>query len=199
MRRALLLGSSAACALALSGCPIYPEEPYACSTNADCAKGELCDSYDGFCYVPKPGTGGASGVSCDAPGDCGANETCSKSGQCRIGDCTFHGCVTGWECSSASGVWTCVKSGSGGSGGDAGSGGSAGDAGSSGDAGSAGSGGGAGAAGSAGQAGGGGSAGSAGGLGSGGSAGGAGAPGSGGAAGGAGGDPDAGSADASSD
>jgi hypothetical protein len=54
-------------------------------------------------------------TACSAPSDCGTNETCSRSGTCMAGDCHFAsvGCVRGYDCSSDSGRWECVKPGTG--------------------------------------------------------------------------------------
>lgn len=130
MRRALSMSLALVAPLILVGCPIYPEEPYGCTTSADCGQNRACDLTTGECYVPKTGTGGTGGggTGCTAPGDCGLNETCSKNGQCRIGDCSFHGCVTGYSCDIADGTYTCVAAdaGAGGQGGSAGASGSGG-------------------------------------------------------------------------
>ncbi|MBX3128230.1 MAG: hypothetical protein KF718_16015 [Polyangiaceae bacterium] len=160
MNRPLSFLFASGVALALAGCPIYPEEPYGCVSHSDCGPGRQCDSTSGVCFLPKGGTGGQSGAqTCSAPSDCGVNETCSKTGQCRIGDCSFHGCVAGYSCEVVGGAFTCAPSGSGGAGGAGGSAGSAGAGGVAGGAGQAGSGGQAGSAGTGGAAGSSGSAG----------------------------------------
>ena len=124
MKRALLIGLSLLSAALLSGCPIYPEERLFCETNLDCPAGYACDGDTGYCRVVG-GTGGATGKTCDAPKDCGFNQTCSSKGVCKTGDCSFHGCVTGYTCVVDQGTWACV-SGTGGTGGAGGTGGSAG-------------------------------------------------------------------------
>lgn len=134
MKRAVLIGLGLIGAAALSGCPIYPEDRIACDTSLDCPDGQLCSASSGYCYTP--GTN-PSGKSCDAPSDCGFNQTCSSKGICKTGDCSFHGCVSGYTCAISEGAWACVKSSS-----DAGDAGDASDAGSDGsDSGSGGSGG----------------------------------------------------------
>ncbi|MEZ4220150.1 MAG: hypothetical protein R3B13_04410 [Polyangiaceae bacterium] len=123
MRRAWMISLALISPTLLVGCPIYPEEPYGCTSSADCGSDRACDLTTGTCYVPKGGSGGSSSsTTCKAPSDCGVNETCSKSGECRIGDCSFHGCVSGYHCDIADGTYSCVADpGSGGSGGQGGS------------------------------------------------------------------------------
>jgi hypothetical protein len=110
----------------MSGCPVYDDD--GCNRDRDCAYGSVCDEHTGRCVDevdqgdPEP-----EGIACHRPLDCDANETCSHSGICKAGDCHFEsvGCVRGYECSSASGRWECVKpdSGSAGNGGAGASGG----------------------------------------------------------------------------
>ena len=143
MKRILLWGALLVGASVLGGCPIYPEDPYACASNADCPNGYACDYPTGVCYLVQTGPG-PTGKTCTKPTDCGANETCSKTGKCGVGDCTFHGCVAGYSCEVAGGVWGCVSSqGTGGAGGSSGGGGTAGasSGGAAGSAGAAGAGG----------------------------------------------------------
>lgn len=95
-------------AATLAGCPLYDSDATGCGSDQDCASGDACDVASGVCYrVRKP---------CAAPDDCDGNETCSRAGICRAGDCHFEsvGCVDGYECSSSSGVWHCAPVGSGG-------------------------------------------------------------------------------------
>ena len=106
----------------VSGCPVYDDD--GCNRNRDCASGSVCDGDTGRCVGPvdaeAPET---AGVACHRPLDCDANETCSHSGICKAGDCHFEsvGCVRGYECSSESGRWECVKpSASAGNGGEGG-------------------------------------------------------------------------------
>ncbi|MCC6902008.1 MAG: hypothetical protein IT377_23755 [Polyangiaceae bacterium] len=145
MKRAVLIGLSLFGATVLSGCPIYPEERLFCETTLDCPKGYACDSDTGYCVVTG-GSGGSSGKTCDEPKDCGFNQTCSSKGLCKTGDCSFHGCVTGYSCVVESGAWACVA------GGDAGDGGDAGGTGGTGGTGGGGTGGGSGATGGTGGA-----------------------------------------------
>lgn len=106
-------------AVASSGCPVYDSRD-GCYDDWDCYDGYVCDGYTGACVAetstPEPAN------TCSRPRDCGANETCSRSGTCMEGDCSFKsvGCVRGYECSSDSGRWECVASGSGEGGSDAG-------------------------------------------------------------------------------
>ena len=105
------------CAVAtLAGCPIYDHEDAGCYRSSDCAPGYSCDDRTGDCVLP------SGDNTCRAPDDCGVNETCSRSAQCVAGDCSFSGCVSGYRCSSSTGVWACVAS----TGGAAGEGGAAG-------------------------------------------------------------------------
>jgi hypothetical protein len=92
-------------AAGLSGCPIYDHHDSGCYRDSDCAPGYLCNDDTGDCYPEDD-----DGAACRRPGDCGTNETCSRSGTCTTGDCHFSGvgCVRGYTCSSASGRWECV-------------------------------------------------------------------------------------------
>jgi hypothetical protein len=92
-------------AASLSGCPIYDHDDSGCYRDSDCATGYLCDDDTGDCYREDD-----DGAACRMPSDCGTNETCSRSGTCTPGDCHFAsvGCVHGYTCSSASGLWECV-------------------------------------------------------------------------------------------
>lgn len=104
-------------ALLLPGCPIYGDDDDGpCYSDLECASGYVCDQLTGFCT-----TGSAQ---CDRPVDCAENQTCSRGGVCRSGDCTFSGvgCVAGYVCASPRGVWECVlDEGAGGEGGSSGS------------------------------------------------------------------------------
>lgn len=118
-----------ACALfalvcvSVSGCPVYDDDAAGCYDDFDCSVGYYCDYSSGACL--------RESAACDRPSACAANETCSKSGICAEGDCHFAsvGCVSGFECSGASGRWECVRKGSssgeGGGGGTAATGGGA--------------------------------------------------------------------------
>lgn len=109
----------------VSGCPVYDDD--GCDRDGDCAYGSMCDGHTGRCVdVVDSEDPEAAGIACHRPLDCDANETCSHSGICKAGDCHFEsvGCVRGYECSSESGRWECVKpdtsnAGSGGEGGGA--------------------------------------------------------------------------------
>jgi hypothetical protein len=99
----------------LAGCPIYPVD--SCYSSYDCPSGYTCDSYLGQCVAeptspgddddddrPPSGTAGGAPTppprdrTCVAPGDCLDGETCGEKGYCLPGDCTFWGCVEGYEC-----------------------------------------------------------------------------------------------------
>jgi|SRR5690554_4477253 len=87
----------------LPGCPFFPEN--GCFIDRDCANGYVCDARTGSCVAERP-----TGRACAAPETCSTNETCSRHGTCVPGDCTFSGCVTGYRCDRADGVWACVPS-----------------------------------------------------------------------------------------
>ncbi len=101
--------------LGVSGCPVYESNDVGCFHDQDCAAGYLCDGDSGSCYADP----GRDPNACKAPGNCGTNETCSRSGTCMAGDCHFAsvGCVSGYVCSSSSGRWECLEQGPGTSGG----------------------------------------------------------------------------------
>jgi hypothetical protein len=122
MKRVVLSSAALLAALVLPGCPVYPEER-GCFTREDCRSGEVC-SADGDCVSAAGGAGGAgvggsSSDQCDEPSDCRGNQTCGRDRRCRVGDCTFHGCVSGFECRHVEGDWACARS-DGGIGGSAG-------------------------------------------------------------------------------
>jgi pilus assembly protein FimV len=133
MKRALTWGLSLTAALAMAGCPVFPDDRHACLNHADCAPGYECDQESGFCHA-----GSGSGV-CSAPEQCGANETCGRDGQCHPGSCRIEstGCVAGFVCDTREGAWSCVPSDGGAP--DASAGGAAGASGAPGAAGAAGS------------------------------------------------------------
>lgn len=100
-------------AVASSGCPIYDSRDNACYDDWDCRDGYACD-VDGACVpVTQPSNPSSHGDNCAEPADCGTNETCSRAGICKVGDCHFEsiGCLRGYACSSASGRWQCVAGG----------------------------------------------------------------------------------------
>jgi hypothetical protein len=120
MKRVVLSSAALLAALVLPGCPVYPEER-GCLTREDCRSGEVC-SVHGDCVIANGGAGGVGGSSsgqCDEPRDCRGNQTCGRDGRCLVGDCTFHGCVSGFECRQVEGDWACARS-DGGVGGSAG-------------------------------------------------------------------------------
>ncbi len=107
MKRPVVTALFLCAAAALSGCPIYDHEDAGCYQDSDCASGYACDVKTGECYQPSSPT---NGNGCAQPSDCGVNETCSKAGECVSGDCTFSGCVSGYQCDSSTGKWACVSS-----------------------------------------------------------------------------------------
>jgi hypothetical protein len=114
MKKKLFPGACALLVLVsvgLSGCPVYDDDSEGCYDDYDCSSGYYCDYPTGACLRYGP----SDSNECNAPSDCAANETCSKSGICAEGDCHFKsvGCVSGFECSSARGFWECVREGSG--------------------------------------------------------------------------------------
>jgi hypothetical protein len=96
----LLLG------VVLSGCPVYDAHDSGCFSDLDCAGDYVCDDRSGACVAPSSFHRNA----CQGPRDCGANETCSHSGTCQVGDCHFEsiGCVTGYTCGIEDGRWQCL-------------------------------------------------------------------------------------------
>jgi len=102
---------SASTTLLLWGCPGYGDSE-SCVRDAQCAPGYVCETDAGRC-VANPT------VLCDEPLDCDEPMTCASDGTCQVGDCTWPdiGCVEGFECAAADGIWACVADGSGGSGG----------------------------------------------------------------------------------
>lgn len=98
--------AAAVLAALLPGCPFFPEN--GCFIDRDCAQGYACDARTGQCVAMRP-----EGRSCQEPEDCTTNETCSRHGTCAPGDCTFSGCVEGYRCDGAEGVWACVVDGAG--------------------------------------------------------------------------------------
>ena len=86
----------------LGGCPIYSHDDQGCFRDSDCASGYACDELSGACYLPD------ESHSCRGPADCGTSKTCGRAGVCVVGDCSFNGCVAGFECDSSSGLWECV-------------------------------------------------------------------------------------------
>jgi hypothetical protein len=116
MKRFALLVCSLAVALMVPGCPIYDEEE-GCSRDSDCPTGYSCDGLTGLCSPN-------STLVCSVPSECAPSETCGRDGLCHAGDCSWPaiGCIVGYQCSSATGVFRCVAgSGSSGSAGGQGS------------------------------------------------------------------------------
>lgn len=110
-------------AIGSSGCPVYDSRDNGCYDDWDCRDGYVCDIHSGACVVDDgPVPPDTSTHTCNEPTDCGTNETCSRAGTCKVGDCHFEsiGCVRGYECSKASGRWQCVSGGQGDAGADGG-------------------------------------------------------------------------------
>ncbi|GEM_PF-4999279 len=137
MKRFLRLGAVAVGAMALEGCPIFPDEPYACLDDWDCASGYACNTHTGNCelviLVPDQPERADRGIAfCDSPDDCRRGETCTRAGVCAVGSCALVGyaCVAGYECRLDGAGWSCLPDafGAGGAGGAPGEGGDAGGA-----------------------------------------------------------------------
>jgi hypothetical protein len=108
MKRLSLFGFVGVLAGVLVGCPIYDDDDYGTSSDDDC-RGSKCDP------GPEPG--------CEAPSDCGINETCGSDGECHVGDCTLWGCSSGFECTlNDDQTTTCQEPGSTSSSGEGGAG-----------------------------------------------------------------------------
>ncbi len=120
MKRAFLAAVFLASVSMLGGCPIYNHDEDGCYRDSDCGIDYSCNRQTGDCYLP------GGGDSCRRPSDCGVNQTCNVDGRCVSGDCSFDGCVSGYRCDSSSGIWECVSTASGGSGGASSTGGGAG-------------------------------------------------------------------------
>jgi hypothetical protein len=121
MKRFALLACSLATALLVPGCPIYGEDE-GCAQDSDCPETYQCDGLTGLCSPEVTRI-------CSTPSECSASETCGSDGLCHAGDCSWPeiGCIVGYSCSSASGVFHCVEGdGSGGAGGQGNDGGTAG-------------------------------------------------------------------------
>ncbi len=115
MKRVLRLGAVTVGAVALGGCPIFPETSYACLDDWDCAAGYDCNVHTGNCELVPPLPGGDArsdrGITfCDSPDDCGRRETCTRAGVCAVGSCDTAGydCVDGYRCRASSAGWACV-------------------------------------------------------------------------------------------
>ena len=126
MKRPVLTAVFLLAVAGLAGCPIYDHQDAGCYRDSDCARGYVCDQHNGDCVTANDTN------TCNQPADCDATSTCTPAGVCGFGDCSFyHGCVSGYQCDSGSGVWACVPNGSvldagssaAGSGGSAGEGG----------------------------------------------------------------------------
>ena len=72
-----------------------------CVADVECAPGYFCDMGRGICTLHPS--------ACTKPSDCGTNETCGSEGKCRVGDCSFHGCVAGYTCQLVSAQPVCLE------------------------------------------------------------------------------------------
>lgn len=102
--RKLLLVLLSMSALWLPGCPIFASDNV-CYYDGDCAPGYACQANEGRCVAETP----IAPDPCATPGDCRPGETCSAKATCVPGDCTFSGCVDGWQCDVVDGRFTCVS------------------------------------------------------------------------------------------
>jgi len=75
-----------------------------CYSDGDCGAGYRCDDSSGACYASTDPVD----VSCKKPSDCIVGYTCGDNSRCAPGDCSFHGCVTGFDCESSTGRWECL-------------------------------------------------------------------------------------------
>ncbi len=82
-----------------AACPVYDDDY--CSFDMDCAPGLLCNVQTGMCY--------GLDVTCSDPDGCYTNETCGVDGYCHVGDCSFHGCVSGFVCLGGETGYRCVS------------------------------------------------------------------------------------------
>ena len=100
MKQAPLWSAVVGVGLFVTGCQDGSEES-GCVATAECAPGYVCDLEMRVCT--------RSRESCSAPDHCGTNETCSAEGVCRVGDCFFHGCVSGFDCTIVERRYACVS------------------------------------------------------------------------------------------
>jgi hypothetical protein len=131
MKRIALFALLGAAAAVLGGCPIYPDNrdsrvcldgecyrcpdasyassrcsPWACDVSSDCPGGYACGT-DQRCHL---GTTPPS-AACAASSDCGPGQVCGADSQCHGGDCTTHGCSSGYVCKLSGGVAQCTATG----------------------------------------------------------------------------------------
>lgn len=127
MKRPVLTTFLVLAAAFTAGCPVYDHENAGCFVDQDCATGYFCDTNTGTCYAPV-----YQQPTCIRPADCLSSQTCTVSGVCADGDCSFHGsqCVAGYVCAHSTGVWACELGGASGAGGSSGSAGQSGTGGS---------------------------------------------------------------------
>ncbi|MBN1606736.1 MAG: hypothetical protein JW940_08885 [Polyangiaceae bacterium] len=96
----LFLWSLVSAPAALMGCHDGHSE-HGCIADVECAPGYVCDLLDNECVRPTR--------RCHGPEDCGTNETCGSERVCRVGDCSFHGCVAGFSCEIVDARYSCVN------------------------------------------------------------------------------------------
>lgn len=84
----------------LTGCEGGTDLP-ACMADVECAPGYFCDPGLRTCTMHPS--------ACASPLECGTNETCGSDGTCRVGDCSFHGCVTGYYCALVESALVCLE------------------------------------------------------------------------------------------
>lgn len=77
---------------------------YGCYSDGDCGEGYRCEDSTGACYAWTD----TVDIFCKKPTDCITGYTCGEDRRCASGDCSFHGCVTGFECESSTGRWECL-------------------------------------------------------------------------------------------
>jgi hypothetical protein len=152
MNRLLLV---VAAALAVAGCPIYPDNqsyqvcieqacfdcpdnayssacvPWPCQGSIDCPTNFVCN-YSGQCVSSVASNSGTGEGTCSVPSDCQGGTTCGTDNTCHSGDCgSGVGCPTDYACTLVDGIAQCLSSAEGGAvGGNADASGALGDGGS---------------------------------------------------------------------
>ncbi len=116
-------------AVALGGCPIYPDRAsrvcsgsgcyscpddyysssctnYYCYDSYDCPTGYTCDSAN-RCTLAPTAPPSTPGPVCTQPSDCPSGQTCGADSRCHPGDCTSVGCPAAYTCKLSGGKASC--------------------------------------------------------------------------------------------
>lgn len=116
-------------AVALGGCPIYPDRDsrvcsgsgcyscpddyysssctnYYCYDSYDCPTGYTCDSAN-RCTLAPTAPPSTPGPVCTQPSDCPSGQTCGADSRCHPGDCTSVGCPAAYTCKLSGGKASC--------------------------------------------------------------------------------------------